>query len=113
MSGKIENSDDFFEVDSFVEKPSKEVAEEECYTKTKDGKKYYAVFGEYILTDDVFKVLKKNIKEDKRERGEFQITGAIEEVRKKKGMVAFIPDGKFLDIGNVEAYKNTFIEKQS
>ena len=111
LSGIIENSDDFFQVDSFVEKPSKEIAEEECYTKTKDGKKYYAVFGEYILTDDVFKTLKKNIKEGKKEKGEYQITSAIEECREKSGMIAFIPKGKFLDTGNVKSYKNTFVKK--
>ena len=111
LSGIIENSDDFFQVDSFVEKPTKEEVEEECYTKTKNGKKYFAVFGEYILTDDVFKTLKKNIKEGKKEKGEYQITSAIEECREKSGMIAFIPKGKFLDTGNVKAYKNTFIEK--
>ena len=85
LSGKIEDNEDWFEVDSFVEKPSREVAEDECYTNTKNGKKYFAVFGEYILTDEVFKVLKNNISNGKKEKGEYQITSAIEECRKKDG----------------------------
>ncbi|MBR3280719.1 MAG: GHMP kinase [Clostridia bacterium] len=111
LNGKINKDNDYFIVDNFIEKPESTIAKEKYYTMVKDEKKYFAVFGEYILTEDVFKELKKNIKENKRERGEFQITSAIEEVRRKKGMIAFIPNGKFLDIGNVEAYKNTFVEK--
>ena len=74
-------------------------------------KKYYAVFGEYILTEDVFKLLKENIKNNKKENGEFQITSVLDEVREKDGMIAFIPQGEMLDVGNVNAYKDTFIEK--
>ncbi len=111
LSGTIEDDKDYFQVDSFVEKPNPNVAKERYYTKTKGGKKYYAVFGQYVLTEDVFKILKQNIAEGKKEHGEFQLTSVIEEARKIDGLVAFIPKGKFLDIGNVESYKNTFIEK--
>ena len=34
-----------------------------------------------------------------------------DEVREKSGMMAFIPNGKMYDVGNVKAYQNTFIEK--
>ena len=113
LSGKLEGDIDYFQVDSFIEKPNPNVAKERYYTKTKNGKKYFAVFGQYILTDEVFKILKKNIAEGKKEKGEYQLTSAIDEAREKCGLVAFIPKGKFLDIGNVESYKNTFIEKCS
>ena len=93
-----------------VEKPNPIIAEEKYYTKYQNKKKYYAVFGEYILTEDVFKVLRKNIENKKLENGEYQITCALDEVREKKGMVAFIPKGEMLDVGNVKAYQNTFIE---
>lgn len=109
LSGKLEE-EDYFEVDKFTEKPSPEFAEEECFTTTKSGKKYYAVFGEYILTDEVFKTLNKNIQEGKKEKGEFQITSALDECREKFGMTAFIPNGKFYDTGNVKSYRNTFVE---
>ena len=110
LCGKIEKNDDSFDVDKMVEKPNPLVAEEKYYTKYQDKKKYYAVFGEYILTEDVFKVLRKNIENKKLENGEYQITSALDEVREKNGMIAFIPKGEMLDVGNVKAYQNTFIE---
>ena len=62
---------------------------------------------------NVFDVLEEHIKNNQRERGEFQITSALDEVRSKSGMVAFIPDGEMLDVGNVKSYKKTFIRKSS
>lgn len=111
LCGKIENNKNYFDVDKMVEKPDINIAEEKYYTKVQNTKKYYAVFGEYILTEDVFKKLKENILNNKLENGEYQITSVLDDVRKEKGMVAFIPSGKMLDVGNVSSYKNTFIEK--
>ena len=110
LCGKIERNRDYFDVDKMVEKPEIDLAEAECYTKYRNTKKYYAVFGEYILTDDVFRILRRNIKNDKREKGEFQITSVLDEVRSKSGMTAFIPNGKMYDVGTPLAYKETFWE---
>ena len=113
LCGKIENNKNYFDVDKMVEKPDKALAKEKYYTLVKNNKKYYAVFGEYILTQDVFKLLQRNIQNQKKEKGEYQITSVLDEVREKKGMIAFIPEGEMLDVGNVEAYKNTFIKKSN
>ena len=111
LCGEMEKSKDYFYVDKMVEKPDITVAADEYYTKCGSEKKYFAVFGEYILTKEVFEKLKDNIKNDKKENGEFQITSVLDDVREKNGMVAFIPKGKMLDVGNISAYKNAFIEK--
>lgn len=111
LCGTIEKGNNYFQVDKMVEKPDVSVAREKYYIKKNNNKKYYAVFGEYILTDEVFKILKRNIKNNKRENGEFQITSVLDKVRAKEGMIAFIPEGEMLDVGNVPSYKNTFIEK--
>lgn len=113
LSGTIEDSHNYYYVDKMVEKPDEQEAEKKYYTKNKGQKKYYAVFGEYVLTKEVFDVLDEHIKNNQRERGEFQITSALDEVRSKNGMVAFIPDGEMLDVGNVKSYKKTFIRKSS
>ena len=111
LVGKIENKNNYFDVEKIVEKPEPSIAEEKYYTKYKDSKKYYAVFGEYILTNDVFKELKKNIKNNKKENGEYELTSVLETVRQKNGMSAFIVNGKMFDVGNVQSYKETFFEK--
>ena len=113
LSGSIRDDDNYYYVDKFVEKPDEHSAEEKYYTKHKGQKKYYAVFGEYILTKEVFDCLDDHIRNNIREKGEFQITSALDEVRSKNGMIAFIPDGEMLDVGNVKSYKKTFIRKSS
>lgn len=103
--------DNSFDVTSVKEKPEVEYAKDNLYTITDNKKLYYAVFGEYILTPRVFEKLLENIKNEFTEHGEYQLTSVLEQVREEEGMVAFIPDGKMLDIGNVEAYKMTLLEK--
>lgn len=111
LTGKIEKENDYFLVDKMTEKPEQTYAEEYLYTLNKNKKEYYAVFGEYVLPSEIFKVLEKNIKEGKKDKNEYQLTPAIDYLRSKSEMIAFIPEGKMLDVGNVPAYKNTLIEK--
>lgn len=111
LCGKIDDNNDYFEVDKIVEKPEPSIAKEKYYTKYKGKKKYFAVFGEYILTEEVFKALKQAIENHRTENGEYELTTVLEEVRKKYGMSAFIPKGKMYDVGNVLAYREAFIEK--
>ena len=111
LCGEVHDDNDYFMVSKMVEKPSPIDAEEKYYTKVKNNKKYYAVFGEYILTEEVFETLDDNILNHRLENGEYQITSAIDKVREQKGMVAFIPNGVTMDVGNVKAYQDTFILK--
>ncbi|MCR5517630.1 MAG: hypothetical protein K6F17_03565, partial [Lachnospiraceae bacterium] len=72
-------------------------------------KKYYATFGQYVLTKDVFDELDKEISEGEHE-GEYQLTTALDTVREKKGLTAYVPDGKSFDIGLPRTYYETFLE---
>ncbi len=111
LSGTINKGNDYFDVDKMVEKPDTEIAKEKYYTLSNNIKKYYAVFGEYILTEDVFKLLKEDIEAERKENGEYQITSVLDRIREKNGMTAFIPNGEMLDVGNVNAYANSFVKK--
>lgn len=111
LSGKMEGMKDYFYVDKMVEKPDVATAAEEYYTKCGNEKKYFAVFGEYILTKEVFETLRDNIENDRKENGEFELTSVLDKVRAESGMVAFAPKGRFFDVGNVKSYRNTFIER--
>lgn len=111
LSGTIEEGNDYFMVDKMYEKPEESYAKEYLYTKVNNQKKYFSVFGEYILTPEVFKELRRNIEKGYKEKGEFQLTTALDKVREKQGMISFIPDGEMLDIGTVDSYKKTLIKK--
>lgn len=111
LSGKIDGDNDYFVVDKMYEKPDISYAKQYLYTSYNKEKRYYSVFGEYILNKEVFIKLRDNIEKDKKEKGEFELTSVLDYVREKEGMIAFIPDGEMLDIGNVDSYKKTLQSK--
>ncbi len=104
----IDDGNTQLSVSEMYEKPTEEYAEENLGVKMRNGEtKYFSVFGQYIITPDVYDILERNIKNGKIERGEFQLTSALDEVRELKGMFAYVPKGKRFDIGIPEAYRNT------
>lgn len=98
------------EVQQIVEKPDLSYAERFLNPIVdKDKKEYYSVFGEYVLTSDVFDVLGKNIEENMTVNGEIQLTDALEEVRRKNALYGFAVDGTMFDVGIPQAYVNTVV----
>lgn len=95
-------------VTGIFEKPDIKFAKEHLGIKNRIGNtKYYSVFGQYILTPEVFEVLENNICLGRTENGEFQLTSALDEVRKMIGMYALVPNGQRFDIGLPDAYRHT------
>ena len=101
-------------VHALVEKPKASYAEEFLGVKNKQGnKEYCSVFGQYILTPEVFAQLEADIAaadaagDMTREIG---LTEALEAVRKRSGMVGFRLRGLRYDMGNQEALVNTVAE---
>lgn len=94
-------------VERMVEKPFIEYAEENLGVKDKDGNKhYYCVFGQYILTPKVFKLLEKDVKSYKG-FGEIELTSVLDKIRETDGMYAYLVDGNRYDIGIPEEYRKT------
>ena len=97
-------------VDKMVEKPTDDYAKEYLGIPDKSGEeKFYATFGQYVLTPEVFEELDKQIRSDEgpSEGNEYGLTAALDTVREKHGMYAFVPDGKSYDIGLPDAYRQT------
>lgn len=109
LCGKWEDKEErLMEVNCMMEKPSREVAKEYLGVSMKDGSlNYYMVFGNYILTPEVFEELEKNIVAEKNMKEEHQLTDALEAVRKRSGMIGYRIEGQAFDIGNPEAYRET------
>ena len=97
-------------VDRMVEKPTDDYAEEYLGVKNaRSEQRYYATFGQYVLTSEVFDELERQITLVGRpsEGEEYGLTAALDAVRKKAGMYAFLPDGESFDIGLPDAYRET------
>jgi UTP-glucose-1-phosphate uridylyltransferase/mevalonate kinase len=91
----------------FIEKPSTEYAKKELAMRdVEKAVSYYSVFGQYILTSEVFEVLEQNIQNEKSESSEIGMTEALAQFI-DQGLTGLVIDGNMHDIGNVGAYKET------
>lgn len=109
MSGCWENRDEtVMNISRFCEKPKVSYAEDQLAVKMHNGEqRYYSVFGQYVLTPEVFEQLKKNINDGVvSERGEVELTTALEQVRGKYGLMGVQLDGEMFDMGIPQAYRN-------
>ena len=101
ISGKIlEENSDLYEVMDMVEKPSPEKAPSNM-----------AIIGRYILTPDIFDIL-KTIKPDS--NGEIQLTDALRVQARSKKVIAYKFKGTRFDCGTVKGYldaSNYFAKK--
>ena len=86
----ITGATDLYRVTNMIEKP-----------ESKDAPSNMAIIGRYILTPDIFDIL-KNIKPGKRE--EIQITDALLVQAKKGNVIAYKFEGKRFDCGSVRGY---------
>ena len=92
------------------EKPKASYAEEFLGVRNQDGvKEYYSVFGQYILTPEVFAQLESDIAKadaDGDYQREIELTAALEAVRQKSGMMGVRLKGVMYDMGNPTALRN-------
>ncbi len=101
IAGKlVDGTDDTYRVSDMVEKPD-----------PKDAPSNLAIIGRYILTPDIFDILRET-KPGK--GGEIQITDALLEQAKQGKVIAFKFKGKRFDCGGVDGFveaTNWFYEK--
>ena len=91
ISGNIlDRSGNVYKVTDMIEKP-----------KENSAPSNLAIIGRYILTPDIFDIL-RNIKSD--QNGEIQITDALCEQAKKGKVIAYKFKGNRFDCGNVRGY---------
>lgn len=109
LHGAWENeSETIMHVDAICEKPDVAYASEFLATENRNSKEnYYAVFGQYVLTDTVYEVLHEHVMNDVYENGEIQLTGALEEARRRGGLFGYVVDGTSYDLGLPEKYIET------
>lgn len=111
IAGKWQDEEQrLMEIHSVVEKPTVEYASANLVTERNGQGNCYCVFGQYILTKEVFEQLKYNIDNNVVSRGEIQLTDALDAVREKYGMMAYMPDGTSFDVGLPQEYIKTVNE---
>jgi UTP-glucose-1-phosphate uridylyltransferase len=109
-----DNDHSILNVSAMVEKPKASYAEEYLAVRNKKGEKeYYSVFGQYILTPEVFSQIHEDIMQkeiDGDHQTEIELTSALDAVRKRSGMVGVRLRGRMFDMGNPVALTNAITE---
>jgi UTP-glucose-1-phosphate uridylyltransferase/mevalonate kinase len=99
-------------VTEFAEKPTLDYARNNLRTLGLPENEYLTVFGQYIIKPQLFDYLEEHIANNVRERGEFQLTSALDRLRRDRlrredGFLGLILDGQRYDIGLPEHYLET------
>lgn len=99
-------------VSKMVEKPTETYAEEFLATRDDDKEEYFSVFGQYILTPEVFDALAADIRDADamKSNRDIELTTALDIVRERYGMTGVRVDGRMFDMGNIDAFRNTVLE---
>jgi len=111
MTGVWEDKDErILNVSTVVEKPTASYAEEFLGVRNQKGQKEYcSVFGQYILTPEVFEQLEADIQRADEEGStkEIELTSALEAVRSRIGMMGVRLKSQRFDMGNPRALVDT------
>ncbi len=105
----LDSKERVLNMSNITEKPSIAYAEEYLGVESsRSGKKYYSAFGSYIITPEVFTELGKMVEDNVvSQRGEIELTTALERVREKYGLLGVRIQGQMFDIGVPDEFRNT------
>jgi UTP--glucose-1-phosphate uridylyltransferase len=102
-----EQENQLLNITEFVEKPTVDYAQNNLRIAGVPEGEYLTVFGQYIIKPQIFDYLEEHITHNVRERGEFQLTSALDRLRREDGFLGLIIEGQRYDIGLPEHYLDT------
>lgn len=94
-------------ITEFAEKPTVDYAQANLRVTGLPEDEYLTVFGQYIIKPQLFNYLEEHVNNNVRERGEFQLTSALDRLRQEDGFLGLIIDGQRFDIGLPDYYLET------
>jgi UTP-glucose-1-phosphate uridylyltransferase/mevalonate kinase len=110
VTGNWIEENSLLNITEFAEKPNLEYAQSNLRISGLPDDEFLTVFGQYILKPDIFHYIGEHIRHNVRERGEFQLTSALDELRQADGFMGLIINGKRFDIGLPEYYLKTLVD---
>ena len=103
-------ADGLIDIDTIYEKPDLNFAIERLHVAGMKEDEFLGVFGMYVLTAKIFDYLEENIKQNTREKGEFQLTSCLDKLQKTEGMTGYLMKGRCFDTGMPDVYWQTMID---
>ncbi len=92
------------EVREIAEKPTSSYARSTLRTEGLPEGRYLGLFGIYVLQEEIFHFLDSMIKHNLDVSGQFELTTALEALRKEKGCLASVVQGESYDMGFPDHY---------
>jgi len=103
-------ADGLINIETIYEKPDLNYAREKLHVAGMKEDEFLGVFGMYVLTSKIFDYLEENIKQNAREKGEFQLTSCLDKLQKTEGMTGYLVKGRCFDTGMPDVYWQTMID---
>jgi UTP--glucose-1-phosphate uridylyltransferase len=107
VAGVWLEAEELLNVTEFAEKPTTDYARTHLLVPGLTEGEYLTLFGQYIIKPQIFDYLEEHITNNVREKGEFQLTSAIDRLRQEDGFHGLVINGKRYDIGLPEYYLET------
>jgi UTP-glucose-1-phosphate uridylyltransferase len=98
-------------VTEFAEKPTVDYARLNLRVPGLADDQYLTVFGQYIIKPQIFEIIEEHIVNNVRERGEIQLTSALDRLRREDGFLGLVMEGRRYDIGLPQHYLETLKAK--
>ncbi|MFW6367154.1 MAG: sugar phosphate nucleotidyltransferase [bacterium] len=95
------------QITDLAEKPTVDYARTHLHTAAMTEDTFLCVAGQYVLTPAIFEHLGRDIAGNRRANGEFQLTAAMDNLRRSEGLNALRIEGRPLDTGLPETYART------
>jgi len=103
-SGQMTADQSTLRLQKFIEKPSPEYARAHLGAPNLPAGQYLCVYGQYILTAEIFTLLGEEIAAGHRVRGEFQLTTALARLVQDGKMLGYLVQGEHYDTGQPREY---------
>lgn len=107
VTGSWLEENELLNISEFAEKPVVDYARTNLHIPGYPVDEYLTVFGMYVIRPEIFDHLGKNIANNVRERGEFQLTSALDSLRQVDGFQGLVMNGERFDIGLPDYYLET------
>jgi UTP-glucose-1-phosphate uridylyltransferase len=103
-TGSWIEQDRLLDVTRLAEKPTADYARAHLRVPGLPEGEYLTLFGLYVIKPQVFQYLEEHIAHNMRERGEFQLTSALDRLREDDGFLGLVVEGRAYDIGRPDSY---------
>lgn len=113
VTGFWQEPNSVLSVTRVCEKPAIDYARQYLSVEGMPADKFLCIFGLYVLTPQIFDYLEAHIRNNIREKGEFQLTSCLEQLRQDRGMLGYVVKGQCFDTGMPDAYRQAMIDFRS